>query len=43
MAQPDSDIESMIVPTTWDDRDNDIVVQALMDEAMGFENKDDLD
>ena len=43
MNQCDSDLESMIVFTEWEDRDNDIVVQALMDKEMGFESKPDLD
>ena len=43
MNQCDNDLESMIVSTEWEDKDNDIVVQAFMDEEMGFENKPDLD
>ena len=43
MNQCDNDLESMIVSTEWEDKDNDIVVQAFMDEETGFKNKPDLD
>ena len=43
MNQCDNDLESMVVSTEWEDKDNDIVVQAFMDKEMGFENKPDLD
>ena len=42
MNQSDSDLESMIVPVKWEDRDTDIVVQAFMDKEMGFKCKPDL-
>ena len=36
-------LEDMIVSTEWEDRDNDIVVQSIIDEQLGLESKDELD
>lgn len=43
MNQTDGDLESMIVTTTWEDRDTDMVVQALLCEEMGLEPTSELD
>ena len=37
-----SDIESMLVPTTWEDRDTEIVVQSIIDKEMGLKTVDKL-
>ena len=37
------DLESMLVPTEWTDRDDDIVVQAKIDMEMGLGVKYELD
>lgn len=43
-AKPiDGGIEGMIVPTRWEDRDDDVVVQAVLCEKMGLESMTDLD
>lgn len=38
-----SELESMIVPTEWEDRDTDIVVQSSIYEELGLKPKYDLD
>ncbi len=43
MAQSDVDIESMLVPTAWEDRDTDIVVQSLIDKELGLGTTGELD
>ncbi len=36
------EFEQTIVPTTWDDKDTDIVVQYKLDKKLGLENKPEL-
>ena len=42
MEQPD-DLESMIVPTVWTDKDTDIVVQAEIYRKLGLKPVTELD
>ena len=36
-------LEDEIIPSTWEDRDNDIVVQSIIDRKLGLEPKYELD
>ncbi len=38
-----SKFEKDIVPTTWEDSDNDHIVQSKIDDELGLESKDELD
>ena len=42
MVSSDAEIENMLVPTTWEDRDTEIVVQSIIDKKMGLETVDKL-
>ena len=39
----DAELESLIIPTKWTDKDAEIVVQAMIDERMGLETATSLD
>ena len=43
MKDKSDNIEDLIVETTWTDRDNDIVVQAQIDEELGLKGTDELE
>ena len=43
MNDTDTELESIIIPSKWEDRDYDIVVQARIDEELGLKSKFELD
>lgn len=42
MNQDNKDLEDMLVPTEWTDRDDDVVVQSIIDEQVGLGSKTEL-
>lgn len=43
MTEPSKNIEDMIVPCEWTDKDTDIVVQAAIDRELGLKPTFELD
>ncbi len=42
MNDSSKELEAMIVETSWDDKDTDIVVQYKIDQKLGLKNKPDI-
>lgn len=43
MSTPNTELEDLIIPSKWTERDDDIVVRATIYRELGLESKTELD